>query len=205
MGEVFRLGLTGGIGSGKSTVAALLAALGAAVVDADAISRQLTASGGLAMPLISTQFGPEFVTPDGALDRDKMRALVHTDSGARRRLEAIVHPLVGQETQAQAARAAQQGHPCTVFDIPLLVESPSWRSRVDHVLVVDCSAEVQINRVMARNQLQPSEIEKIIASQASREKRLGAADSVLFNESLTLDQLASEVRQLSSRFGLSSE
>ena len=92
-----------------------------------------------------------------------------------------------------------------MFDIPLLVESPSWRSRVDHVLVVDCSAEVQISRVMARNQLQRSEIEKIIASQASRKKRLGAADSVLFNESLTLDQLASEVRQLSSRFGLSSE
>ena len=202
MCEVFRLGLTGGIGSGKSTVATLLAELGAAVIDADAISRQLTASGGLAMPLISTKFGPEFVTPDGALERDRMRALVHSDESARRRLEAIVHPLVGQQTLAQTERAIEQGQRCIVFDVPLLVESPSWRTRVDHVLVVDCTPELQISRVMARNQLPRADIEKIIASQATRAQRLGAADSVLFNVDLTLAQLGHEVRQLAPRFGL---
>ena len=188
MCEVFRLGLTGGIGSGKSTVATLLAELGAAVIDADAISRQLTASGGLAMPLISTQFGPEFVTPDGALERDRMRALVHSDESARRRLEAIVHPLVGQQTLAQTERAIEQGQRCIVFDVPLLV--------------VDCTPELQISRVMARNQLPRADIEKIIASQATRAQRLGAADSVLFNVDLTLAQLGHEVRQLAPRFGL---
>jgi len=104
----------------------------------------------------------------------------------------------------QTAQAIEQGHPCIVFDVPLLVESPVWRARVDHVLVVDCSAEVQINRVMERNQLPRADIEKIIASQASRERRLGAADSVLFNETLSLAELAEEVRQLAWRFGLSS-
>ncbi len=200
----FRLGLTGGIGSGKSTVAALLARRGAAIIDADAISRQATAAGGPAMASIGAAFGADFVTGEGALDRDRMRQLVHTDADARRRLEAIVHPLVGQETMRQTAQAIEQGHPCIVFDVPLLVESPVWRARVDHVLVVDCSAEVQISRVMARNQLPRADIEKIIASQASRERRLGAADSVLFNETLSLAELAEEVRQLAWRFGLSS-
>jgi dephospho-CoA kinase len=200
----FRLGLTGGIGSGKSTVAGMLAERGAAIVDADAISRQSTAVGGSAMPLIAAQFGPDFVTPDGALDRDRMRALIHSDAGARQRLEAIVHPLVAQETMSQTARAIEQGHACIVFDVPLLVESPTWRSRVDHVLVVDCSAELQISRVMKRNQLARAEVEKIIASQASREQRLSAADTVLFNVGLSLLALTDEVRQLAPRFGLSS-
>ena len=200
----FRLGLTGGIGSGKSTVAALLARRGAAIIDADAISRQATAAGGSAMASIGTAFGADFVTSEGALDRDRMRMLIHTDADARRQLEAIVHPLVGQETMRQTAQAIEQGHPCIVFDVPLLVESPVWRARVDHVLVVDCSAEVQINRVMERNQLPRADIEKIIASQASRERRLGAADSVLFNETLSLAELAEEVRQLAWRFWLSS-
>ena len=202
MGEVFRLGLTGGIGSGKSTAATLLAELGAAVIDADAISRQLTISGGLAMGAIAAEFGATFVTPEGALDRDRMRALVHSDANARRRLEAIIHPLVGQQTLAQAERAMDLGHHCIVFDVPLLVESPSWRARVDHVLVVDCTPEIQISRVMARNQLPRADIEKIIASQASRAQRLGAADSVLFNVDLTLAELGTEVRQLAPRFGL---
>ena len=202
MPPVFRLGLTGGIGSGKSTVATLLAELGAAVVDADAISRQLTTSGGLAMKAIESEFGAAFVASDGALDRDQMRALVHGDANARCRLEAIIHPLVGQQTLAQAERAVDLGHHCVVFDVPLLVESPSWRARVDHVLVVDCTPEIQISRVMARNQLSRAEVEKIIASQASRALRLGAADSVLFNVNLTLDQLAREVRELAPRFGL---
>jgi dephospho-CoA kinase len=204
MSTPVRLGLTGGIGSGKSTVAGLLARQGAGVVDADAISRQLTAAGGLAISSIATAFGLDFITTAGALNRDRMRSLIHTDSGARQRLEAIVHPLVGQETRRQASLLAEQGKPCIVFDVPLLVESALWRHNVDHVLVVDCTPEVQIQRVMTRNQLQRQEIEKIILSQASRERRLSAADSVLFNVGLSVEALTSELLQVLNRFGLSS-
>ena len=199
-----RLGLTGGIGSGKSTVANLLVGLGAGLVDADAISRQLSAAGGLAMSAIAATFGSDFVDASGALERDRMRQLVHTDSSARLRLEAIIHPLVGQETRRQAALLAELACPCIVFDVPLLVESPHWRRNLDLVLVIDCTAEVQIGRVMARNQLSRSEVEKIIASQASRSLRLTAADSVIFNVGLSLDELAVELQQISARFGLSS-
>ena len=199
-----RLGLTGGIGSGKSTVANLLVGLGAGLVDADAISRQLSAAGGLAMSAIAATFGSDFVDASGALERDRMRQLVHTDSSARLRLEAIIHPLVGQETRRQAALLAEQACPCIVFDVPLLVESPHWRRDLDLVLVIDCTAEVQIGRVMARNQLSRSEVEKIIASQASRSLRLTAADSVIFNVGLSLDELAVELQQISARFGISS-
>lgn len=199
-----RLGLTGGIGSGKSTVAGLLVGLGAGLVDADAISRQLTAVGGLAMSAIAATFGSDFVDASGALARDRMRQLVHTDASARIRLEAIIHPLVGQETRRQAALLAEQACPCIVFDVPLLVESAHWRGDLDHVLVVDCTTEKQIDRVMARNQLSRAEVEKIIASQASRRLRLAAADSVIFNVGLSLDELAVELQQISARFGLSS-
>jgi dephospho-CoA kinase len=198
-----RLGLTGGIGSGKSTVAKLLAQGGAAVVDADAIARALTTQGGLAMPLIATTFGQAFIGLDGALDREQMRLLAYSDASARKRLEAIIHPLVAQETQRQASAFEDAGHPCIVFDIPLLVESPTWRQKVDHVLVVDCTPEVQITRVMARNQLTREAIEKIITSQARREQRLGAADTVIFNVNLSHVQLADEVHQIAHRFGLS--
>ena len=199
-----RLGLTGGIGSGKSTVAGLLVGLGAGVVDADAISRQLTIAGGLAMPAIAATFGSDFVDASGALARDRMRQLVHADASARIRLEAIIHPLVGQESRRQAALLAEQACPCIVFDVPLLVESDHWRGDLDHVLVVDCTTEKQIDRVMARNQLSRAEVEKIIASQASRRLRLAAADSVIFNVGLSLDELAVELQQISARFGLSS-
>lgn len=199
-----RLGLTGGIGSGKSTVAGLLVGLGAGLVDADAISRQLTIAGGLAMSAIAATFGSDFVDASGALARDRMRQLVHTDASARTRLEAIIHPLVGQESRRQAALLAEQACPCTVFDVPLLVESAHWRGDLDHVLVVDCTTEKQIDRVMARNQLSRAEVEKIIASQASRRLRLAAADSVIFNVGLSLDELAVELQQISARFGLSS-
>ncbi|MDP3616360.1 MAG: dephospho-CoA kinase [Rhodoferax sp.] len=204
MPTLVRLGLTGGIGSGKSTVARLLAERGAVVVDADAIARELTARQGLAMPLIVTTFGQDFMDATGALDREKMRRLAYTDASARKRLESIIHPLVALKTQEQAAAAASRGCPCIVFDIPLLVESSGWRQQLDQVLVVDCTPEVQISRVMARSHLRRPEIETIIASQARREYRLGAADSVLFNVGLSLHELAAEVRQISPRFGLSS-
>ncbi len=198
------LGLTGGIGSGKSTVANLLAQRGAIVVDADAISRSLTGPHGAALPALACAFGTDFVGPDGALDRNKMRDLVYADASARQRLEAIVHPLVALETQAQSSRALARGCPCIVFDIPLLVESTRWRERTDHILVVDCTHKVQIERVLARNHLQREDVERIIASQATRTRRLGAADSVIFNANLSLDQLAAQVRAIAPRFGLSS-
>lgn len=204
MAAVVRLGLTGGIGSGKSTVAQLLADRGAAVVDADAIARDLTAPGGPAMPSIAVTFGQDFVSSEGALDREKMRSLVYTDPTARQRLEAIIHPLVGLETQRQVSFAVSQGHCCIVFDMPLLVESPIWRQKVDHVLVVDCPPDVQISRVMARNHLTRNDVKKIMSSQAGRERRLGAADTVIFNAGLSFQELADEVRQISHRFGLSS-
>ncbi len=197
-----RLGLTGGIGSGKSTVAQLLADCGAAVIDADAIARRVTAPGGAAIPQIRAGFGPTFVTPDGALDRDRMRELAYSDAGARQRLEAIVHPLVGQETERQAEAAVRAGQRCIVFDVPLLVESARWRQHVDQVLVVDCLPEIQIERVMARSGLTRSAIEKIMASQASRQQRLRAADMVIFNAGLSLAELSLEVHQISHRFGL---
>ena len=203
MQHAFRLGLTGGIGSGKSTVAQLLVNLGAALVDADAIAHSVTAPQGVAIPTIVDTFGPEFLTATGALDRVKMRALAYADPTARQRLESILHPLIGQEIQNKATLAAQAGAPCIVFDIPLLVESATWRARLDHVLVVDCTPEVQVSRVMARSQLSASEVEKIIASQATRSLRLAAADSAIFNVGLTLEQLAEEVQEIAPLFGLS--
>ncbi len=197
-----RLGLTGGIGSGKSTVATLLAGHGAAVIDADAISRQTTASGGAAIEAIRQAFGPAFITPDGALDRERMRAHAFDDPLARQRLEQIIHPLVGQETERQTQAALAAGCRCIVYDIPLLVESGRWRARLDQVLVVDCRSETQIARTMQRNGLNRDAVVAIMANQASRAKRLSAADLVLYNDGQTLEQLAQEVRLLARRFGL---
>lgn len=191
-----RLGLTGGIGSGKSTVAQMLAARGAAVIDSDAIARSVTAANGSAMPAIAQEFGKEFVAPDGSLDRDRMRALVFSDPSAKLRLEAIVHPLVGSATQAQAQIALQAGHTLLVFDVPLLVESPRWRKQVDKVLVVDCSENTQIKRVMERSGLTREAVENIVRAQATRAQRLAAADLTVFNEGLNLEQLQQEVNAL---------
>lgn len=200
-----RLGLTGGIGSGKSTVAQLLAEIGAAVVDADAIARELTAPGGLAIASIAATFGPDFITASGAMDRGKMRALIYADAAARQRLEAIIHPLVRQETQRQTLLATSHGHAGIVFDVPLLVESSTWREQLDGVLVVDCTPATQISRVMARSALTHAEVEKIIAAQASRVRRLHAADAVIFNDRLSLGDLTFEVDQVARHFGLSSQ
>ncbi len=200
---MLKVGLTGGIGSGKSTVAHGLVQHGARLVDADAIARQLTSAGGLAMPWVAKSFGAAFVTATGAMDRDRMRALAYSDAAARQQLESIIHPLVGQETQRQAALAAAQGCACIVFDIPLLVESAVWRSRLDLVLVVDCTPETQISRVLARDQLKREAIERIIATQASRAQRLRAADAVIFNDTLPRSDLATEIGQMALRFGLS--
>jgi len=184
-----RLGLTGGIGSGKSTVAQMLAARGGAVIDSDAIARSVTSANGSAMPAIAEAFGKEFVTPEGALDRECMRALVFSDPSAKLRLEAIVHPLVGMATQVQAQTAIQAGHTLLVFDVPLLVESPRWRKLVDRVMVVDCLESTQVARVMARSGMTSDAVQSIIRAQATRAQRLAAADITLFNEGLDLEQL----------------
>ena len=190
------LGLTGGIGSGKSTVSHRLAELGAVVIDADAIARRVTAPGGAAMPAIRAQFGDEFVAADGALDRDRMRQRVFSDPLAKQQLEAIVHPLVGEETTRQTRAALAQQPPVIVFDVPLLVESAHWRERVDRILVVDCSPATQIERVVARNALEPAAVERIIAAQATREQRRAIANWVLRNEGLSLAQLQDQVDAL---------
>ena len=191
-----RIGLTGGIGSGKSTVGQMLQARGAALIDADVIARHVTAAHGAAMPAIARTFGPDFITADGALDRERMRAHVFANAQAKQTLEAIIHPLVSQETQRQAQLAAKAGHHTLVFDVPLLVESGRWRAQVDRVLVVDCLVETQIQRVMARNAFSRDTVEKIIASQASRTQRLAAADWVIYNDNLTLETLRERVAAL---------
>ena len=197
-----RIGLTGGIGSGKSTVLAMLQQLGATAIDADAISRATTAPGGAAIPLIAQKFGADFIAPDGALDRVKMRERAYAHPEARRELEQIIHPLVGQESARQVEAALAAGARCIVFDIPLLVESGRWRRQVDRVLVVDCEPETQVARVTARSGLSPDEVRAIIAAQAPRALRLAAADLVICNEGLTLDALSYEVEQAALSFGL---
>jgi len=197
-----RIGLTGGIGSGKSTVLQMLAELGAAPIDADAISRSVTAVGGPAIQAIAEQFGPQFITAEGALDRDRMRELAYTDPQARHRLEAIVHPLVAVESARQVQAAADRRARCIVFDIPLLVESGHWRAQVDRVLVVDCTPQTQIDRVVARSALTPGQVQAIMNAQASRELRLAAADVVICNEGLTLARLRDTVVQAARRLGL---
>jgi len=193
-----RIGLTGGIGSGKSTVAGFLREAGAAIVDTDAISRGLTLAGGAAMPAIAQEFGADFVSPDGALDRERMRALAFSDAAAKRRLEAILHPLITAEalTQADAARAA-----LVVFDVPLLVESGRWRARVSRVLVVDCSAETQMQRVLQRPGWTRERVEGALAAQTTRKARRAAADAVLLNDGIALDTLRNEVMSLAARWG----
>lgn len=175
----FSVGLTGGIGSGKTTVADMLAARGAAIIDTDEIAHALTAPGGLAIPEIRAQFGEAFLTPEGAMDRSKMRAYVFTEPPAKARLEAILHPLIRIETE-RAAEAADGAY--VVFAVPLLVESGSWKQRVTRVLVVDCAEETQMRRVMSRSGLPEAQIRAIMAAQASRSDRLAAADDVIDND-----------------------
>jgi dephospho-CoA kinase len=196
------LGLTGGIGSGKSTVASLLAQKGAVVIDADAISRAATAPNGAAIAALEIAFGRAMLTSIGALDREKMRQLIYTDPGAKAQLENIVHPLVGAEIALQTRVAERSGSQCIVFDIPLLVESAHWRSQLNRILVIDCSSETQIARVTERNGFSTADTKRILAAQASRENRLRAADYVLFNDGISLTTLAQQVHKMSPQFGL---
>lgn len=201
--RIWRIGLTGGIGCGKSTVASMLANWGAAVIDADAISRNLTAAGGRAIPEIRRLFGDAVIGSDGAMDRQAMRSKVFTDPQTRQQLEAIIHPLVAQITREQVQSAIDQGKHCLVHDVPLLVESVErWRAQVDRVLVIDCETTTQRERVVARNGLAPQEVDRIIAQQASRAQRLACADLVIFNQGLSLEGLRLQVREVALHFGL---
>ena len=188
-----RLGITGGIGSGKSTVCALLAQKGVPLIDADAISRDCTAPGGAALPAIAKAFGKAVFEAPGLLNRDAMRALVFDDAQARGQLQALLHPLIAAEIERQATQAAAASPPCIAFDIPLLVESKRWRPVLDRVLVIDCLAQTQIDRVMQRSGLTPQSVQKIMAAQSSRAARLQCADYVLFNESVTIDEIGRQL------------
>jgi dephospho-CoA kinase len=188
-----RIGLTGGIGSGKSTVAALLRELGAAVIDTDLIARELTQPGGAAITPIAQAFGTEAIDASGAIDRARMRTRVFADPSAKRRLEAILHPLIGADTDRQAAAVESS---VVVFDVPLLVESGRWRARVDKVLVVDCSEATQIERVVARSGWTPQAVQAVIDSQAPRARRRACADAVICNDGLSLEQLGDAVRSV---------
>lgn len=175
----FSVGLTGGIGSGKSLVADQFAQLGVAVIDTDLIAHQLTGPGGAAMPAIQATFGHAFLTSEGALDRAAMRAHVFSDPSARRQLEAILHPMIAEQTRAQAASATGD---YLMFVVPLLTESGQWKNRVDRVLVVDCPESLQLARVMQRNQLSAEAVAAIMATQATRAARLAIADDLIVND-----------------------
>lgn len=197
----WHIGLTGGIGSGKSTVANLLSQRGAFHIDADALSRASTAEGGLAIDAIRQHFGQSMLTAKGALDREKMRQHVFSNPDAKKQLESIIHPLLGQEIYRLAREAEQAGQQHIIYDLPLLVESGHWRSKLDRIWVVDCTESTQMRRVHHRSGLPMEQIQTIIATQASRSQRLAVADCVIHNENITLDVLAKQVRELAACFG----
>lgn len=191
-----RIGLTGGIGSGKSTVAALWVQRGATLVDTDAIARSLTLPGGLAIAPLMAAFGPSVIDASGAMDRQAMREKVFSDPGAKRLLEGILHPLIGEACEAQARLATGP----VLFDIPLLVESGRWRSQLHRILVVEASRETQVERVMARSAWPRETVERVIAQQATRAARRAAADGIIHNEGKSLATLDAEVALLWARW-----
>lgn len=202
-GRASRIGLTGGIGSGKSTFGALLQKRGAALVDSDQIARQVTGPGGAAIAAIVQRFGPEFVDDTGALDRGRMRELAYSAPDARTALEAIVHPLVSLHSSQQAQAAEDAGTRVIVFDVPLLVESGRWVQRLDAVIVIDCPPSVQIQRVMSRSGLNRSTVEAILAAQSPRNIRRASADIVVHNgDNCTLADLHKMAEQVATRLGL---
>lgn len=196
MNARFTVGLTGGIGSGKSVVARLFAERGIDIVDTDQIARGLTVAGGAAMPAVLAAFGAGFAAADGALDRAKMRALVFSDTAAKARLEGILHPMIRDAVYAASLLGTA---PYVIFDIPLLVESGTWQSRLQRVLVVDCPEELQLARVMQRNGLPATQVQAIMAAQVPRQVRLAAADDVVDNGG-ELATLAPQVDRLHAQY-----
>jgi dephospho-CoA kinase len=192
----FVVGLTGGIGSGKSAAAAEFERLGASVVDTDAIAHALTAAGGAAMGEIRKRFGAEILAASGALDRDKMRARVFADPAAKKALEALLHPLIREESRRLIAGAHG---PYVIHVVPLLVESPDYRSRVDRVLVIDAPEALQVERVRSRSGLPEAQVRAILAAQATRAERLAAADDVIENRG-TIEALREQVAVLHRKY-----
>ena len=186
------VGLTGGIGSGKSAAADEFARLGATVVDTDVIAREVTAAGGAAIPAVRGLFGPEFFDASGAMDRAKVRATVFADSAAKKSLEALLHPMIRREPERQIAAATG---PYVIYVVPLLIESGNYRDRVQRVAVVDCPEELQLERVRTRSNLPEDEVRRIIASQVRRTQRRAAADDVIDNSG-PLDALHKRVHEL---------
>ncbi len=194
---MLKIGLTGGIGSGKSTVAEILVKQGAYLIDADAISHRVTKSGGLAIPALREAFGEGVLGLDGSLSRDAMRQIMLNDLGAKAQLEGILHPLIGDQINQRIQVAEQSNAQIVILDIPLLVEGGSrWRNRLDAVWVVDCLPQTQVARVLQRSSWPVAQIDAVMAAQASRAQRLAACDAVLFNEGLSLATLENQVLSL---------
>jgi dephospho-CoA kinase len=202
MARCVRIGLTGGVGSGKSTVSRILQTCGTTIIDADSISRTLTAANGAAIPSISAALGTEFIGRDGALNRDHMRERAFKEPLIKSKLQSILHPLIREEILDQATIASSISSRGIVFDIPLLVESKIWRSTFDWIIVIDCSLETQLQRVTKRSGWTTSMVKSVASSQATREYRLSAADFVLCNDTISLEQLAVQVQAIAHRIGL---
>jgi dephospho-CoA kinase len=191
------IGLTGGIGCGKSTVAGLFAEHGAGIIDTDAISHYLTQSRGDAIAAIGAAFGREYIMDDGALDREKMRSLIFSNTEAKQRLEKILHPLIFEQAKAQMQQL--QNKPYIIVVVPLLPESPAFRKLVQRVLVVDCEESSQVARVIGRSQMDEAEVRDIIAQQTPLAERLQLADDVIHNDA-GMDSLAEQVSALHERY-----
>ncbi|HKA41764.1 MAG TPA: dephospho-CoA kinase [Burkholderiales bacterium] len=190
------IGLTGGIGSGKSAAARMFEELGAAIVDTDQIAHELTRPGGAAMSAIRDRFGPEYIAGDGGLERTRMRRLVFQDAKAKQKLEAILHPLIRQETRARIAAATQ---PYAVAVVPLLLETGAYREFTDRVLVVDCAEDRQVQRAARRGGVTEDDVRAIMAAQLPRAERLARADDVLSNDG-SLACLRRQVQQLHGKY-----
>ena len=191
------IGLTGGIGSGKSTLGNMLQECGLPLIDADAISRQLTSTGGAANEPLQEIFGADCIDANGALDRDHMRQLVFSNQDAKHRLQQLLHPLILVQIEQDIQVLANKGNSLVVIDIPLLVESSHWRDRLDRVIVVDCEENTQVDRVVSRSHLSPDAVRQIMVHQASRHQRLAAADIVIYNNDISLDELREQAKQIS--------
>jgi len=197
-----QIGVSGGIGSGKSTICKIFERRGATLIDLDGLSRASTAEGGSAIQEVKRVFGSDFIDPSGAMDRKKMRALVFSEPLARAKLESIIHPLIASLAARQAKEAQKTGAARIVFDIPLLLESSHWRSSLDKVVMVDCLLDTQIRRVQDRSGLSAPEVHAIIQVQSTRAQRLHAADAVVFNENKSLLEIEREIENLEAQFGL---
>lgn len=191
--KLFTVGLTGGIGSGKSTVADMFSKLGAVIIDTDVIAHRLTQSEGAAISAIRSAFGNEYIEADGALNRDKMRGLIISDAAAKRRLESILHPLILEQTKSRMEQMKTAAY--VILVVPLLLESPAFRRLIQRILVVDCTEDKQIDRVVGRSGMSKEEVRSVIALQTPRSERLKLADDVIHNDS-GLESLAQQVAVL---------